>query len=491
MFQDFIQKLFRKKDIVAILHEAETTNSGLRRTLTATNLVALGIGAIVGTGIFVITGQAAAEYAGPALTISFVISALGCIFAGFCYAEFAAMIPVSGSVYSYSYATIGEFLAWFIGWDLILEYLFACSTVAVGWSGYMQSLLQSWGVHLPHHLTQSTLEHVNGEWILTGSLVNFPAICIVAIITTLLLCGIKQSAWVNSVIVVIKVTVILMFIGFGLSHIETSNWTPYIPENTGEFGHFGFSGILRGAAVVFFAYLGFDALSTAAQETRRPQRDMPKGILISLIVCALLYVAVTAVLTGIVKYDQLNVDAPIALAIDRAGAELAWMSPLIKLGAIAGISSVVLVMMLGQSRIYFAISKDGLLPSLFSKVGAKRGVPTNATIFAGIATSVIAGVFPLSVLSELVSIGTLMAFAIVCISVMVLRKTHPELKRPFKVPLVWLIPSLGAFFCILQMVSLPWPTWVRLILWTLAGFVIYFAYGRRRSHLAKNGKISV
>jgi APA family basic amino acid/polyamine antiporter len=452
MFQDFIQKLFRKKDIVAILHEAETTNSGLRRTLTATNLVALGIGAIVGTGIFVITGQAAAQYAGPALTISFVISALGCIFAGFCYSEFSAMIPVSGSVYSYSYTTIGEFLAWFIGWDLILEYLFACSTVAVGWSGYMQSLLQGWGVHLPHHLTQSTLEHVKGEWILTGSLVNFPAICIVAIITTLLLCGIRQSAWVNSVIVVIKVSVILLFIGFGLSHIDTSNWVPYIPENTGEFGHFGFSGILRGAAVVFFAYLGFDALSTAAQETRNPQRDMPKGILISLIVCALLYVAVTAVLTGIVKYDQLNVDAPIALAIDYAGAKLAWMSPLIKLGAIAGISSVVLVMMMGQSRIYFALSKDGLLPPLFSKVGAKRGVPTNATIFAGIATSVIAGIFPLSVLSELVSIGTLMAFAIVCISVMVLRKTHPELKRPFKVPLVWLIPSLGAFFCILQMV---------------------------------------
>ena len=487
MFQDFIQKLFRKKDIVAILHEAETTNSGLRRTLTATNLVALGIGAIVGTGIFVITGQAAAQYAGPALTISFVISALGCIFAGFCYAEFAAMIPVSGSVYSYSYATIGEFLAWFIGWDLVLEYLFACSTVAVGWSGYMQSLLQGWGVHLPHHLTQSTLEHVNGEWIFTGSLVNFPAICIVAIITTLLLCGIRQSAWVNSVIVVIKVSVILMFIGFGLSYIDTSNWVPYIPENTGEFGHFGFSGILRGAAVVFFAYLGFDALSTAAQETRNPQRDMPKGILISLIVCALLYVAVTAVLTGIVKYDQLHVDAPIALAIDRAGAELAWMSPLIKLGAIAGISSVVLVMMMGQSRIYFAISKDGLLPALFSKVGAKRGVPTNATIFAGVATSLIAGVFPLSVLSELVSIGTLMAFAIVCISVMVLRKTHPELKRPFKVPLVWLIPSLGAFFCILQMVSLPWATWMRLILWTLAGFVIYFTYGRRKSHLARNG----
>ena len=485
MYRELFQNLFRKKDITSMLHDAESSNSGLRRTLTASNLVALGIGAIVGTGIFVITGQAAAQYAGPALTISFVISAIGCIFAGFCYAEFAAMIPVSGSVYSYSYATMGEFLAWFIGWDLILEYLFACSTVAVGWSGYMQSLLHDWGINLPHNLTQSTLMHTSEGWGLTGSLINFPAVCIVAIITTLLLCGIRQSAWVNSVIVIIKVSVILLFIGFGLSYVDTANWVPYIPENTGEFGHFGWSGIMRGAAVVFFAYLGFDALSTAAQETRNPQRDMPKGILISLIICALLYVAVTAVLTGIVKYDKLDVPAPIALAIDSAGAGLAWMSPLIKLGAIAGISSVVLVMMLGQSRIYYAISKDGLLPSIFSKVGAKRGVPQNATIFAGIATGVIAGLFPLSVLSELVSIGTLMAFAIVCISVMVLRKTHPELNRPFKVPLVWLIPSLGAFFCILQMVSLPWTTWLRLILWTSVGIIIYFTYGKRKSHLGR------
>ena len=483
--KNILHNLFRKKDIVAILRETETTNAGLRRSLTATNLVALGIGAIVGTGIFVITGHAAAEYAGPALTISFVISALGCIFAGFCYAEFAAMIPVSGSVYSYSYATIGEFLAWFIGWDLVLEYLFACSTVAVGWSGYMQSLLHGWGIDLPTQLMGSTLSHSVEGWALTGSIINFPAVCIVAIITALLLCGVRQSAWVNNVIVIIKVTVILMFIGFGLSYIDTSNWVPYIPENTGEYGHFGFSGILRGAAVVFFAFLGFDALSTAAQETRNPQRDMPKGILISLAICALLYIAVTAVLTGIVKYDQLKVDAPIAVAIDQVGAGLAWMSPLIKLGAIAGISSVILVMMMGQSRIYFAISRDGLLPPIFSKVNTKRGVPENAIIFSGLATGTIAGLFPLNVLGELVSIGTLMAFAIVCISVMVLRKTHPELKRPFKVPLVWLIPSLGAIFCIIQMASLPWTAWERLILWMLAGIVIYFAYGRRKSLLRR------
>ncbi len=485
MVKGLFQNLFRKKDIATILSEAESTKSGLKRSLTASNLVMLGIGAIIGTGIFVITGQAAAQYAGPALTISFVISALGCVFAGFCYAEFAAMMPVSGSVYSYSYLTIGEFLAWFIGWTLILEYLFACSTVSVGWSGYMQSLLHGWGVDIPYHLTQPTFDHVNGEWIMTGSLFNFPAICIVAIITMILLGGIQQSAWVNNIIVAIKVTVILMFIGFGLSYIDTSNWVPYIPENTGQWGHFGFTGILRGSAIVFFAYLGFDALSTAAQETRNPQRDMPKGILISLAICALLYVAVTAVLTGIVKYDKLNVDAPIALAIDQVGAGLAWMSPLIKLGAIAGISSVVLVMMMGQSRIYYAISKDGLLPSLFAKIRLKRGVPQNATIFAGIATAAIAGLFPLSVLSELVSIGTLLAFAIVCISVMVLRITHPELNRPFKVPFVWVIPSLGAIFCFIQMMSLPWATWLRLILWSLAGIIIYFAYGKWHSHLGK------
>ena len=337
-----MKHLFKRKNIDDILREVDGANGGLKRTLSSTNLVALGIGAIVGTGIFVITGQAAAQYAGPALTISFIISALCCIFAGFCYAEFAAMMPVSGSVYSYSYATMGEFLAWFIGWDLVLEYLFACSTVAVGWSGYMQSLLEGWGVHLPQQLLQATFGHENGEWILTGSVVNFPAMCIVAIVTALLLGGVRQSAWVNNVIVVIKVCVILLFVGFGLSYIDTSNWTPYVPANTGTFGYFGWSGVLRGAAVVFFAYLGFDALSTAAQETRRPQKDMPKGILISLVICAFLYVAVTAVLTGIINYKELNVDAPIALAIDRSGTGLAWLSPLIKLGAIAGISSVIL-----------------------------------------------------------------------------------------------------------------------------------------------------
>ena len=481
-------RLFRKKDISALLAEAKTDNGGLKRNLSATNLVTLGIGAIVGTGIFVITGTAAATYAGPALTISFIISAIGCIMAGLCYAEFAAMMPVAGSVYSYSYSTMGEVLAWFIGWVLILEYLFACSSVAVGWSGYMTSLLEGWGIPLPAQIAYATFDHTSEGWVTTGSIINFPAVFIVAIVSALLIGGIKQSAFINNIIVVIKVGVILLFIGFGLSYINVGNWSPYIPENTGDFGSFGWSGILRGAGVVFYAYLGFDALSTAAQEAKNPQKDMPKGILISLLICAILYIAVTAVLTGIVNYKELNVSAPIALAIDSTGKGLAWLSPFIKLGAIAGLSSVILVMMLGQSRIYYAISKDGLLPKFFSKIHSKHGVPHRATIFASIVTGLFAGLFPLHVLAELVSIGTLLAFTIVCLSILVLRKTQPDLKRPFKTPLVPLVPLLGAAICIIQMVSLPWSTWARLIGWTIAGAIIYICYGMRHSVLNQKKK---
>ena len=476
-------KLLIKKDISTILRESEEgDNGGLKRNLSVFNLVTLGIGAIVGTGIFVITGQAAAMYAGPSLTISFLISALGCVMAGLCYAEFSSMVPVAGSVYSYSYSTIGEFLAWLIGWTLILEYLFACSSVAVGWSGYMMSILNEWGVDMPQNLIYATFDNVGGEWIWTGNIINFPAVFIVAVVSSFLIGGIKQSALVNNIIVVIKISVILLFIFFGISYIDFGNWTPYIPENTGTFGEFGWSGILRGAGVVFFAYLGFDALSTAAQEARNPQKDMPRGILISLAICALLYVVVTAVLTGMVYYKELNVSAPIALAIDKAGEGLSWLSPLIKLGAIAGLSSVILVMMLGQSRIYYAISKDGLLPKFLSKVN-KKGTPQNSTIFAAIVTGIIAGLFPLNVLGELVSIGTLLAFSIVCLCILILRKTEPNLKRPFKTPWVPFVPLLGAGICILQMVALPWATWQRLILWTLAGLIFYFVYGIRHSTL--------
>lgn len=484
-----IQKLFKKKDINIFLKESQEGGSGLKKNLSATNLVTLGIGAIVGTGIFVITGQAAAMYAGPALTISFVISAICCVLAGLCYAEFASMIPASGSAYSYCYVTMGEFPAWFVGWILVLEYLFACSSVASGWSEYMLSLLNEWNIHLSPLLTRATFEHNADGWFFSGSLFNFPAVAIVALISALLLGGIKQSAMINNVIVVIKVGVILLFIAFGISYIDTSNWVPYVPANQGEYGIYGWSGVLRGAAVVFYAYLGFDALATAAQETKNPQKDMPKGILISLLICAMLYVAVTAVLTGIVNYKELNVGAPIALAIDRAGEGLAWLRPFIKLGAIAGLSSVILVMMLGQSRIYYSISSDGLLPKFFSKVNKKRGTPLNATVFASIITGLIAGLFPLHVLTELVSVGTLLAFAIVCVGILILRKTRPELERPFKTPLVPLVPILGAAVCVIQMVSLPSVTWERLTYWIVAGLIIYFAYGIR--HSTMNGDNSI
>lgn len=474
-------QLFRKKDISTIISEAGDNNGELKKNLTATNLVTLGIGAIVGTGIFVITGTAAANFAGPALTISFIISALGCVMAGLCYAELSSMMPVAGSVYSYSHITLGEFWAWFIGWILILEYLFSCSSVAVGWSGYMVSLLKEFGLILPPSLSKAALEHTAEGWVLTGSIINFPAVFIVAIVSALLLGGIKQSAKINGVIVVIKVSVILLFIGFGLSYIDTSNWTPYIPENTGEYGHYGISGIFRGAAIVFYAFLGFDALSTAAQETKNPQKDMPKGILISLAICTILYILVTAVLTGIVNYNLLDVDAPIALAIDSTNGKLSWLRPFIKLGAVAGLSSVILVMMLGQSRIYYSISKDGLLPKFFSNISDKRGIPHNATIFASVVTGIIAGLFPLHVLSELVSIGTLIAFTIVCISVLILRKTEPTINRPFKTPFVPFIPILGAIICILQMVSLPSATWKRLIVWIILGVIVYLGYGIKHS----------
>ena len=480
-----LSKLLRKKDIDSVIKESQDTSMGLKRNLSVTNLVALGIGAIVGTGIFVITGQAAANFAGPALTISFVLSAICCVLAGLCYAEFSSMIPVAGSVYSYSYSTLGEGFAWFIGWVLILEYLFACSSVSVGWSGYFLNFMDSVGLHVPKALSTATFDHTKEGWILTGSFFNLPAVGIVLLMSSFLMGGIKQSAWVNNIIVIIKLVVILLFIGFGLSYVIPENWTPYIPDNTGEFGKFGWSGILRGAAVVFYAYLGFDALSATAQEVKNPQKDMPKGILISLAICAILYIAVTIVLTGIVNYTELNVDAPIALAIDRAGSGLAWLSPFIKLGAIAGLSSVILVMLLGQSRIYYAISHDGLLPKIFAKINPKTRIPQNAIIFSCIVTAIFAGLFPLTVLTELVSIGTLFAFTTVCLSIVVLRKTRPDIKRPFKTPWVPFLPLLGAFICILQMFALPQATWSRFLIWCAIGIVVYFSYSIKHSFLNK------
>jgi APA family basic amino acid/polyamine antiporter len=478
-------KLFRTKSITQLLNDAGDKEHGLKKALSGTSLVFLGIGAIIGTGIFVLTGTVAANFAGPALILSFIISAIGCVLAGLCYAEFASMIPISGSAYTYSYATLGEFIAWIIGWDLILEYLFASSTVAVGWSGYMVSFLRDYHINIPPELCNAPVDYIKGQgWILTGSIVNFPAIFIIALLSVLLVIGIRESAGFNNIVVAIKVIVILLFIGFGLSYVDTSNWKPFIPPNTtGEFGHFGFSGVLRGAAVIFFAYIGFDAVSTAAQEAKNPQRDMPIGILGSLLICTILYVLVSAVLTGIEPYAHLNVPAPLALAIDNTGDALIWLRPLIKIGAIAGLSSVILVMLLGQPRIFYTMAKDGLLPASFAKVHSRFRTPYVTTIITGIVACLIAGVLPIHILSELVSIGTLLAFTIVCISILVLRKKRPDIPRPFKTPWVPWVPLAGAAVCLLQMFSLSWETWERLLIWMAIGLLIYFIYSRKHSKL--------
>ncbi len=477
--------LFIRKNIAQLQKEVEGSGNQLKRHLSANNLVLLGIGAVIGAGIFVLTGTAAQMHAGPAVAISFIISGFACLLAGLCYAEFSSMIPVAGSAYTYGYATMGELFAWIIGWDLILEYLFGASTVAVGWSGYVVSFLNDFGLHLPTSICQSPIAYDSSGWHFTGAIVNFPAVFIVALMTTLLVLGIKKSARLNNIVVIVKVIVILLFIGFGISYINTENWTPFVPENTGTMGEYGWTGILAGAAVVFFAYVGFDAVSTTSQEAINPKRDMPIGILGSLLVCTLLYVAVSLVLTGIVNYKDLNVPAPIALAIDVAGEGIGWLRPIIKIGAIAGLSSVVLVMLLGQSRVFYAMSKDGLLGKSFSKVHPKYQTPHITTIIIGIFAGLMAGLFPIGLLGHMVSIGTLLAFVIVCIGVIILRVKEPDAARGFRTPWVPFVPALGALVCFALMLSLPWDTWLRLLIWMAVGLVIYFIYGRRHSKIRK------
>ena len=488
--------LFLRKDVSSLQAEVAADQS-LKRALGPVNLVTLSIGAIIGAGIFVLTGQAAANYAGPAIVYSFMLAGLACAFAGLCYAEFAAMIPIAGSAYTYGYATLGELFAWIIGWDLILEYLFAASTVAVGWSGYVVSLLKDMGLSIPAEYTAAPYTHVappdagfnvwrlfTEGWSATGAVLNVPAMFIVAVITILLIVGISESATFNNVVVVIKLVVVLLFIAFGMAYINRENWEPFIPPAAGE-GKYGWDGVVRGAGVIFFAYIGFDAVSTAAQEAKNPQRDMPIGIIGSLIICTVLYIAVALVLTGIVKYTELNVPDPIAVGINAAGPDLAWLRPVVKLGAIAGLSSVILVMLLGQPRIFYSMSKDGLLPAVFSVVHPKFRTPWLASALTGVAAMVFAGLLPIGLLGELVSIGTLLAFAIVCAGVLVLRYTDPDRPRPFRTPLVPFVPVAGIAACFYLMLGLPVDTWARLIVWMALGLIIYFLYGKSHSKVQR------
>ncbi len=488
------------------------SKSDFKKTLSALNLTTLGIGAIIGTGIFVLTGSAAANYAGPAIVLSFIFSALACGFAGLCYAEFSTMIPISGSAYTYAFATMGQLFAWIIGWDLILEYLFASSTVAVGWSGYMVSLLADFGINVPPEYANATgsklillpegLKNFHAGWITyskelgerlmqsglswktlpsTTGILNLPAMIIVGLTSGLLILGIQESARVNNIIVILKVSVVLLFIAFGVKYVNTDNWHPFIPPNTGEFGHFGISGILRGAGVIFFAYIGFDAVSTAAQEAKNPQRDMPIGILGSLLICTILYIIVALIMTGIIHFDQLNVSAPIALAIGAMGKSMAWLGLLVKVGAIAGLSSVILVMLLGQPRIFYAMAKDNLLPDSFARLHPKYKTPHITTAITGAVAMIIAGTLPIGILGELVSIGTLLAFVMVCAGIIILRKKRPDLARPFRTPWVPLVPILGILTCGAQMYFLPAETWLRLIIWMAIGFGVYFLYSRPKA----------
>ncbi len=457
--------LLSKKSLDDLHAEAE--RGVLKRSLGPLNLTALGIGSIIGTGIFVLTGTAASQNAGPALVFSMIISAVGCAFSGLCYAEFAAMVPVAGSAYTYAYATAGEIFAWIIGWDLILEYALSASTVAVGWSGYFVSFARDFGINIQAGMSGQPLGF------------NAPAFVIVLLVSALLLIGIKESANANTVLVAIKAAVLVVFVAAGAAYVQRANLTPLVPPNAGSFGSFGWSGVLRGAGVMFFAYIGFDAVSTAAQEAKNPSRDMPTGILGSLAICTVLYIAVAIVLLGIVPYRRLDVADPLAVGIDATG--LRWLAPFVKIAALFGLFSTMLVQMLAQTRIFYAMSRDGLLPPVFGVVHPRFRTPHLSTILVGGVVALVAGFTPITVLGQLVSIGTLLAFVLVSIGVIVLRRTSPDVPRPFRTPGVPFVPIAGALICLAQMVGLPIATWERLVIWLVIGLTVYALYGRRHA----------
>jgi APA family basic amino acid/polyamine antiporter len=507
--------LFRRKSVTDLRAEALSDHT-LKRALGALNLTMLGIGAIIGTGIFVLTGTVAAQNSGPAVVLSFILAGLASVFAALCYAEFASLVPMAGSAYTYGYATLGEIFAWIIGWDLILEYALGAVTVAIGWSGYVVSFLRDFGINVPPELAGARgtqlidlpkavaaavnmrpgwqtvsdllLEHIRAAGTDPATLhqataiFNLPAVVIIAAVTTLLVVGIKESARVNDFIVIVKLAVVLLFIGGAIRAVNPANWHPFIPEQVGP-GRFGWDGIITGGAIVFFAYIGFDAVSTAAQEAKNPQRDMPIGIIGSLLVCTLLYILVSGIATGVMSYKELDVPDPIAVAADRAG--LGWMSIPIKLGAIFGLSSVILVMLLGQSRVFWTMSRDGLLPDFVNKVHPKFQTPWITSILTGVVVAFVSALLTVREAASLVSIGTLLAFVIVSVGILVLRVREPELERAFKAPAVWFVAPAGALSALYLMAALPWPTWLRLIVWFVIGLIFYFLYGIRHSKLAQ------
>ncbi len=479
-----------KKSLSLLQKEAyETGTNTLSRKLNAFNLIAIGIGVIIGAGLFSLTGIAAASHTGPAVTLSFLMAAVSCAFSALCYAEFASLVPVSGSAYTYSYTTFGELFAWIIGWDLILEYSVGAATVAISWSQYLIRFLSNFGLHLPPQLVISPFETVTlADGTVANGIFNLPAVLIVVGITLVIIRGVKTSALFNAIIVVLKVSIVIVFIALGWQYINPGNYIPYIPKNTGTFGEFGISGIFRGAGVIFFVFIGFDIVATMAQETKNPKRNMPIGIIGSLVICTILFVLFGHVLTGLANYTEFkNSAAPVAIAIEKT--PYAWLSPAIILAILVGYVSVILVDLMGQSRVFFTMSRDGLLPKVFSVLHSKFRTPYKSNIFLCVFIGLFAGFVPIRVVGELVSIGTLLAFVMVCIGVLVLRKTQPNIPRPFRTPWVPLVPILGVLTCLVLMFSLPLDTWIRLFVWLVIGLVIYFSYSKKNSSLRKSEKL--